>query len=128
MKRLLRFLIFLALLVALGYFFIPKLATKYVTKTVVTNLEEQISEKLKDTNIKLSDEEVKTITDILGNHTNDVNAENITKVKELIENQDIEGLTNYAQNILTEDEKEQLKDIARQHGIEDVSKFFTVKE
>ena len=103
MKRLLRFLIFLALLVALGYFFIPKLATKYVTKTVVTNLEEQISEKLNDTNIKLSDEEVKTITDILGNHTKDVNAENITKVKELIENQDIEGLTNYAQNILTED-------------------------
>ena len=123
MKRLLRFLIFLAILVTLGYFFIPKLATKYVTKTVVTNLEEQISEKLNDTNIKLSDEEVKTITDILGNHTKDVNAENITKVKELIENQDIEGLTNYAQNILTEDEKEQLKDIARQHGIEDVSKF-----
>lgn len=123
MKRLLRFLIFLALLVALGYFFIPKLATKYVTKTVVTNLEEQISEKLNDTNIKLSDEEVKTITDILGNHTKDVNAENITKVKELIENQDIEGLTNYAQNILTEDEKEQLKAIARQHGLDDVSKF-----
>lgn len=123
MKRLLRFLIFLAILVTLGYFFIPKLATKYVTKTVVTNLEEQISEKLNDTNIKLSDEEVKTITDILGNHTKDINAENITEVKELIENQDIEGLTNYAQNILTEDEKEQLKDIARQHGIEDVSKF-----
>ncbi|MCR5155951.1 MAG: hypothetical protein K6C96_04660 [Butyrivibrio sp.] len=79
-----------------------------VSKTLDTYIENTDNEKVKEIAESMTDEDMDTVTEIIANN---VNVEDIPEVQSYISNGDTQGMLDYANENLSEEEAQQLKEI-----------------
>ncbi|WP_024867215.1 hypothetical protein [Butyrivibrio sp. FCS014] len=79
-----------------------------VSKTLDTYIENTSNDKVKEIAESMTEEDKDTVTEIIANN---VNVEDIPEVQSYISSGDTQGMLEYAQDNLSDEEVEQLKDI-----------------